>query len=302
MRKFLYVVGLTSVILLYSYNVCAASEAYYINNNGIEMTESEYNNLVQLGFTEYQIYHMNNQVFMDNKDIEGELVSETKTYVKTTMTIRNGIKTITHQTFPSLNAIMSDMQLNAYQPPGFSPNTYGDYYDGLSIDTYRVVTSKITNIYDTYMRYKVDEDYLSIPSVRSNDIIGIGIESSKVQMATGAYFEQNWITTSNNYDYDDICAPKYEATGGSAIYQLPTGSLSTLQAFIYFNVEKINSNQTLTSISAVGTHAHAIETVDLDDIYDNYTVNILYGILIDQPYDESYDVIMPAVATFIGEW
>lgn len=301
-KKFLYVVGLAFIILCISNNVSAASEAYYINSNGIEMTEEEYNNLVQLGFTEFQIEHMRQQVFEDNKDIEGELVSETKKYIKTSVTIRNGIKIVTQQEFPSLTAITNDMQLHAGQQPGFSPNTYGDYYDGLTIDTYRILTSKITSINDTYMRYKADIEYMNIPSVRSTDILAIGIESAKVVKSTSAYFEQNWITTNNNAGYNVYCAPKYEATGVSAVYELPTGSLSSLEATIYFNVTKINSNQTLSSVTAVGAHAHAIVPVNMNDVYDHYSSDIFDGIYIDTYYDDYFDSIITATALFIGSW
>lgn len=300
MKKFLYVVGLAFIILFYSYGVSAANEVYYINNHGIEMTEQEYNNLVQLGFTQREIEVMRRNVFEENKDIEGELVSTTTKYIKTTMSIRNGIRIFTQQEFPTRIAIVSDMQLNARQQPGFSPNVYGDYYDGLSMDTYRVITSDITNINNTTMRYKASMEFLNTPSERSNDILAVGIESTKVTRTTDSYFEQNW--RSNNLDdWNDVCAPKYQSTGVSAVYQLPTGSVSQLEAFIYFNVTKLNPNQTLSSITAVGTHAHAIETVDLDDIYDNYTADIL-GIYVYPPYDDSYSISPTAQAYFIGEW
>ena len=302
MKKFLYVVGLTLIILCVSYNVSAASEAYYINSNGIEMTEEEYNNLVQLGFTEFQIEHMRPQVFEDNKDIEGELVSETKKYIKTSVSIRNGIRIITQQEFPSLTAITNDMQLHAGQQPGFSPNTYGDFYDGLTIDTYRILTSKITGISDDYMRYKADIEYMNIPSTRSTDILAIGIESAKVSRATEAYFEQNWMTTGNNFDYSVVCMPKYQDTGISTVYELPTGSLASLQATIYFNVEKINSNQTLSSVTAVGAHAHALDPIDMEDVYYHYTSDIFDGIYIYHPYDDYFGTIITASALFIGSW
>ena len=39
----------------------------YTNYNGIEMTNQEYNNLLNQGFSENEIYYMNEEIYLENK-------------------------------------------------------------------------------------------------------------------------------------------------------------------------------------------------------------------------------------------
>ena len=63
---------------------------YFYNYNGVEITETEYSNLESLGFTDNEIMYMSQTEFNDNKDLEGEVVSEITTYVK----VINGIEQV----------------------------------------------------------------------------------------------------------------------------------------------------------------------------------------------------------------
>ena len=48
----------------------SVSASEYINYYGIEMTEEEYDNLINLGFSQDEIYHMSEETFAQNKDID----------------------------------------------------------------------------------------------------------------------------------------------------------------------------------------------------------------------------------------
>ena len=100
MRKILYIVGLATMILINATAVSASNDIYYTSQKNIEMTEQEYNNLLNLGFTEDQINWMDRETFLDNKDIEATPVAHEKLIVKTTTVIRNGIKKSFNQTPP----------------------------------------------------------------------------------------------------------------------------------------------------------------------------------------------------------
>ena len=89
MKKILYTFLFAALILVSAPNVFATSDAYYINNEGLSMTEKQYNNLLNQGFTEKQIARMDSQTFMDNKDIEAEIVASKKNFVKYIKSIRN---------------------------------------------------------------------------------------------------------------------------------------------------------------------------------------------------------------------
>ena len=58
----------------------------YENYYGIEMTNSEYNTLLNLGFSEDEIYYMNEETYLENKDLDAKLVVKDNKYYKTTYT------------------------------------------------------------------------------------------------------------------------------------------------------------------------------------------------------------------------
>jgi len=297
MRKFLYALAL--VTLFTSVAVHAAGDAYYINMHGIEMTETEYHNLQELGFTETQIERMNYQTYVDNKDIEATLLSVTSQLVHVTTTIRNGIVT-RHSEIVTEEEMNSAMLQSGLQPP-VSPNFSGDFYDGMSESVYRHIESYITYINDWTMRYKVNLDWLQIPSVRSWDIMAIGIEANKVQIVSSLVARQDWYTNNDSYDSESYME-KYESTGGTVMFELPSGSITGLESYMYFNVGKKPGVGTISSLYAVGDYAHAISTISDEDDAIEYVSTSIAGIEVDTPYANSYDSMIEAVAAFFGTW
>jgi len=66
--------------------VSQVSAAEYENYFGIEMTNSEYNTLLNLGFTEDEIYYMNEETYLQNKDANANLEAKETKYYKTIYT------------------------------------------------------------------------------------------------------------------------------------------------------------------------------------------------------------------------
>jgi len=228
-KKILYMFLFAALILI-TPTAYASNEVYYINNEGLEMTEIQYNNLLNQGFTEKQIERMDYATFIKNKDIEATIVAQKKQYVKTTTTMRNGIQYNTSQilTEEEMNQeIAAEKEQNPFSPRGAS----GSYYNGAASNNYKIIFATIAYLTDNdTMRYKLDTYWQTMPSNRSNDIIGIGIESSKVQIATSIDFRQDWRTSSDVAGYGISCIPKTQFTGGSAMFTLTSGSLSLLES------------------------------------------------------------------------
>ncbi len=298
MKKYLYSIVFATLILMSTTVVKAANEVYYINNNNIEMTEKEYNNLLGLGFTEKQIERMDQEEFINNKNLEGSVLSETTKYIKRTTVKRNGI-TISKSEEITKDEAMEIKALHSQEP---SKGPSGNYYDGLMMTDAIVVTSKIVGISNKYMRFKTDTEWLIIPSERYYDVIGIGIESAKVQIASSLVFREDWRTTNNVSGYETICRPKTMSTGGLAIYELPTGSLQSLEATFYFNVKKQTGVGTITSLYAGGNNAHATSYVDPDVLLNYVTANYGGGVVVNSPYGVYYSTNSAAIASFIGTW
>ena len=296
MKKYLYSIVFATLILMSTTAVKASNEVYYINENNIEMTETEYNNLLGLGFTENYIAKMSQDEFITNKDLEGTLLGESKNYYKITTAMRNGIKTTTKEEITKEEAEKMQSQNNPTKGPS------GNYYDGV-VATYVIsVTSKIAGISNTYMRYMNITEWLTMPSDKYYDIIGIGIEPTKVKIGSAIVFREDWRKTDNTTGYNTTCYPKKESTGGSAIFELPTGSLQSLEATLYFNVRKQSGVGTITSLFATSDYAHAISNVNPNNLLNHYSVDYVNGIVIDSTYSAYYTSNTAAVASFVGTW
>ena len=296
MKKYLYSIVFATMILMSTTVVKAANEVYYTNNNNIEMTEKEYNNLLGLGFTEKQIDRMDYEEFINNKDIEGTVLSESQKYIKTTTVMRNGIKFTTSEEVSKEEA----MRLQSQDQPTRGPS--GNYYDGMVLTTTYLITSKIVGVSNTYMRLKADIEWLTIPSDRYNDVIGIGFEAAKVQIASTIVFREDWRKSNGTTAYNTVCAPKTMNTGGLAIYELPTGSLQSLEATLYFNVKKKTGVGTITSLYASGNNAHATSNVSATNLFNYAIANYGGGVVINPPYSTYYSVGTPAYSSFVGTW
>ncbi len=306
MRKFLYTVGLATVILLNAAVVKASNDVYYTNINHLEMTEQQYNNLLNQGFTEEQIYRMDENEFLENKDVEASLISEEKKYIMTHTTLINGIK---YTTSMVLNEQEYHEAMLQAQQPTYGLNASGSFYDGDYWDSVFEVVTRIAGINDDVFRYKLDVYWDNMPTEKYYDIMGIGIDASDVHIGSGISFRQDWQTYSDVFDYSLTCYPKDESTGGSVIFELPdvsTSSLKNLRQYMYFYVYKNTGVGTLNHLEAAGSYAHADTNYypgsdAPNGLYNNYTTN-LGGIDINPPFASHYNIIGPVTAAFIGTW
>ena len=294
MKKYLYKIVIASLILMSATVVKATNEVYYTNINNIEMSEKEYNNLLGLGFTINQIYNMDEEEFLENKDIEGVVLDSNTKYYKRTTVMHNGIKYTTNEELTEEEALQQSQNLPTRGPSG-------NYYDGITATVLLKVTSYIIGVSNTYMRYKVNNEFLNIPSERYHDIIGIGLEPNKVEIGSTIVFKENWTTNNNDHYYDNTGYPKAETGGGSTQIQLPSGNIITLDSYLYYNVKKKANVGTITELTACGDYAHATSYVDPNTIFYNYMMTNS-GILIDPPYGILYDQQSPACAYFVGTW
>ena len=297
MRKYLYSIVIATLILISSTVVNAANEVYYINKNNIEMTEQEYNTLLALGFTERHINKMEEQEFLANKDLDATLIDRQTKYIKTTTAMRNGIKIVTSKEMTKDEYLE---ELQSHKDPYRGPA--GNYYDGVIDNSMYTMTVNISNVGNLYMRYMNNVEWDVMPTDKYYDVIGIGIESNKVQMATGIIFEEEWITTGGINGGDETCTPKETNTGALAIFKLPNSSIQTLYMSAYFNVMKKANVGTITSLYATGDYAHAISNVTPSNLLSHISINGSVGIMIDSTYNSSYLGISAVSASFIGTW
>ena len=294
MKKILYALLLVALAIT-SVNAKNA-QPYYTNNNGIEMSEENYNNLKGLGFTDTQIAKMDNKTFAKKKDINANIVSQKVNHYVKVSYLQNGLQKERYE-------VVTENEYNGrlINPGSSLLRVSGNYYNGMNATDDLAVVTTISNVNNTFMQYRVDVYNYTIPTKRSFDIYGIGIESGKVQVASAVECLQSWDYSNGSSDSNDGCYPKSESTGGSAMFELPSGSLSSLETYISFWVAKQPNVGTIHGLEAIGDYAHAYNTVN-SSVYNYYTVDV-GGIWVNSPYAGSYDqYFTPSPATFSGTW
>lgn len=278
-NNFFEYVLISLFVLTLSINEVSANE--YINYYGITMNNQEYNNLINLGFTEHEIYYMSEETFEQNKDFESTLEVKNQKYYKTIYTNLDG------------DSHSTEITKDEYDNQS-SMNTRGT----VSTEYKNMVTTISKNSNNTF-RYKVSLLWKMMPSTRSYDIIGIGFNDD-VYISSLVNFNYNYCDSDNNcttstqyYDKKSL------STGGSAVYKVPSGDIASLSANLYYDVSK-NTTDTITSLIFYGDYAHATSNVSNGE-YTNHTVNT-NGIQLLSGLTAYYDAIPAASSGWTGSW
>lgn len=276
-KYFLFIIiGISSFLL----NITNSSAREIVNYNNIHMTQDEYSTLLNLGFTENQIYFMDEETYLNNKDLDATLISQTQRYYKTVSPLYGRSYTVEvskdeYEKSDSQNSIKGTV------------NTY-----------YKTVVSTIAQNGNKY-RYNVSTLWKNMPSTRSFDVIGIGFADS-VYINSSVYFSFTYADHYGNYTTStQYYNKKSTSTGGSAVYKLPSSSIASLSANLYYDVSK-NTSNTITSLSICGDYSHAQSTVSQSNVSD-YGIGI-YGISLGPTLAAHYDEIPCAMEYASVNW
>lgn len=274
------------LVLISIPKVILASDSYYINYYGVDMTEEEYLNLLELGFSEEEIYYLDEVEFNNNRNVEGSLEAESINYYV------NIIR------YDSIGRVVSntDMQISEddYYGEEILPYTTGGYIE----TTYKQMRTTIAAA-GSYYRYKVTLTWKQMPAVRSYDIIAIGIEPS-VQIVANPTFNQTYCVNTSCTNTSAINNRVYDNTGGGASFALPTStSITSLRQTLYFDVQKRGSS-ILNEMYAYGDYAHAVKTIG-SNAATGYDINQA-GIILSSSIANYYDTINTADAVWTGSW
>ena len=274
--KYMYLIISIFAFALYLGKVNASE---YINYYDITMTSQEYNNLLNLGFSEQEIYYMNEDTYLSNKDLSGTVVARNEKYYKTIYTDLNG------------NNQSIEITKDEYNNQG------GMNSRGTVTTEYKNMVTVMTALTNTY-RYKVSVGWKNFPSTRSYDIIGIGFDDD-VYISSPLYFQYMYYL----YGTGDLASTQYyyrqtTSTGGSVVYKLPTGSITSLSAVLYYDVSKDTTN-TITRLDMYGDYSHARENVNYA-IYSDHIID--YGGIDLGVNNHYYDDIPCAQSTMGVNW
>jgi hypothetical protein len=239
----LFIILLLAMVFGFNVTSVSALGHTFTNYYGIEISESEYANLLGLGFSADEIYYMSEDDYLENKDIEATIVGATTKYYKTVVPYF-GARYTTEVTFAEY---LNSQSINGNQPLDYS---YTYYYE---------IVSTISARNNGKYRYKISVNWLNMPPDNYFDVIGIGF-CDDVYIDSTVYFVYSYdypdsTHIQSTYFYDK----KSTAVGGSAVYELPTNNVS-LSATLYYDVSK-DTNDTITELEMCGDYSHAIYSV-----------------------------------------
>lgn len=285
-------------------NHTSAAEVVYTNSKGVKMTQAEYDNLKNLGFSDMAIDQMEQEIFDENKDlVVYNKVEVTKYYETTEIPIKEENNTISNTKPLNLNnlTITTDND-NLYLTKELSKEEYykkvqsakmglkNGSYSVLSDDTtstsYRTLTTSIVELTNKKYRLKSEFKWDIMPKTRKVDTLSTSIDNYFTPIAQSEFGQQLWSywNPSNpnaGFKYDSVSysrgSSKY--TRQSAGYGLQmdlkdddTGyKLFELSGYMYYDIEK-SSSIIPTYVNAYGNYAHLTENTSL-----SYSISLSYG-------------------------
>ena len=282
-KGILYYITICLVIgLVFSINTkpVSAISHDFTNYNGIVITLDQYMTLLNLGFTEDEIYYMTEETFNENKDLSATLLSVTQKYYKTV--------------YPTYG--------NSYTVEVTEEEYYGnneeDHLLGFVETAYKTVLSSISANGSLY-RFKVTESWKQMPSNKSYDVIAIGFNGHiHINNTITTYYSYTTSSgaTTTSYSYFDKL---YSSTGGSTTFKLPSSFIG-MSTTSYFDVAKDNGAGTITGLSACGDYAHSTTTVTGAQAA-SHSINI-GGIYFSSSVVNKFDEIPCAPASLSVSW
>lgn len=274
------IIFVTLAIISSIIGITTSSAHEIVNYNNIHMTIDEYMTLINLGFTDNQIYYMDEDTYLNNKDLDATLLSQTIRYYKTI--------------YPTYgNSYTVEITEAEYNNSDNENQILGTVNTG-----YKTIVSTIAQNGNKY-RYNVSTMWKNMPSTRSYDIIGIGF-NDYVYISSSVYFSFTYANSAGSYTTStQYYNKKSTSTGGAAVYKLPSGTITSLSANLYYDVSK-NTSNTITSLSICGDYAHAQSNVPSSNISD-YGIGI-GGISLGSTLGSYYDATPCAMEYASVNW
>lgn len=260
-------VGLISILPI---NTFAES---IINNNGIEISEEEYNNFIKIRTPEY-IMLMDESQYEKLKSLDYSNVEITTKYVESTYNPKLGVTTekeITEEEYENYNPIMPIL---------------GD--KGASAETSAKMIEMAVVGGSTWNYVIVTATWKGIPSTRSFDVIGIrgfGLSFRNGSQSGEQIYKENGEAKRISYAWDGTNIKKFDNGFGISM-NIVNNTITALQLSVDCDVKALDS-----APAVYGSYQHAVASVSLANS-QNYTLGIsglgrvfVYPYSISQKYD-----------------
>lgn len=274
------------------------ANADVVNENKIYISNDEYNNLINLGFSKEEIESIPYDVYIKNKDIQAELVDKQIKYYKT-IYILNNVSTmdisqvkrfqtieINEEEFNksdeqnefiingneivqteykkmelSLSYISSKKQYRTKNVLTWKKMPSNRSYDVIAMANNNAVSEPVSNTYHTDMYYKTYNTCLqtTTSSTKTN-----GFTYTKTPSGAGASF----ILPSDSYikySWNDLLGQNYPCVdtryknGATGTYNAPQ-KITSMRITLYYNLSKVSK----ASLNAYGSYRHSTSSISIN--------------------------------------
>lgn len=262
-------------IILAFQNTVGAEENHLTNSNGIKITEEQYQNLKELGFSELAISQMDQEVFDENKDLKVDSQSETTKYyeikeIESTQNSRLSTKSSTNTDTENTEYISTELTEEEYFRRVRASESNIQPFAASNTDktSYRRLTTSIQKIgSDRRLYNKFIWDKL--PSTRSYDVLTISIDSMFSPIVGTQYGQQLWSYThpvhggfyGDNSKYSSSSSTWSKQGAGYGVRMNLKNNTTTLrvtelEGYMYYKIKR-NSSIVPKLINAYGNYSHA---------------------------------------------
>lgn len=310
MKKILIAI-LVSIALLPTMTYAQSTESKIINNNNVELTITEYNKLIEMGFTDSQIMFFNQEAINRNLKSNAELVHKNVSYLKTIYTYENNLST--YSNYWSTPVVIDEVELTKEQYELETSNDNNISTNASEHEHYYKYRTLTTSLYKegTYSEpvYRIvnivqwaDGDG---PDTRSFDISGITFDTNEItiksvsQYAFQTYTQTHKITGSSEYKTVNYSTGSDHYTKTNEGYAISMNlvddttwyKMHEMNSYLEYTVIKSGSN-TINTLQFKGTYVHSNQTVDLLDVVGfamDPSATGLAMFLLGNPISSSYD-------------
>jgi hypothetical protein len=239
------------------------------NSNGIKISEEEYANLKELGFTELAIDQMGKDVFKEHSKLKVDSKNSVSRYYEIKETPQYFTLLSAEENANYLSTELSEEEY--FKRVEASKNSFQTFSSDTSSTYYRRLTTQIQKI-GSEIRLHNNFIWDVVPNTRSYDVLTVSIDNFFSPIVGTQYGQQLWSYTTptggfygDNAVYSSASSTWNKQSAGYGVKMNLKDDevnlkVTELEGYMYYKIGR-NSSIVPTYINAYGNYSHAKSTV-----------------------------------------
>lgn len=328
MKRIIFIVSLFLVLPFVSVNALENDitkiDESIVNLNKVTITPHEFDNLIKYGFDYDQIMFLDQETINRNKNIEGQLVSKTTSYIKL-------VEVFDKSDYNRLNTSSNVTPKKVYEIELSKEQYYNELNNKelqvIAADearhnhtySYRTLTTILWQVgSESSRQYKVSNvvQWNQTPSTRSFDLIAITFNNSNISVLSGSnygfqtYTRVNRITLDYTFETINYSVNSDHYTKKPQGYALAMNlvddtlfeKMQNFNSYLEYTVIK-NNTSIIPNLQFKGTYVHSTSSVNLLDVVGfaiDPSKTGLAMLLLSDPIKRKYDDGNKTLVQLIG--